>query len=54
VGEPCRNGWSKEFALLTDEEATAIEEAHSTAFAGVQDRPDDLEEPVEEEDLEER
>jgi hypothetical protein len=45
---------SKEFALLTVQEATAIEEAYSTAFAGVQDRPDELDEPAEEAGGEER
>jgi hypothetical protein len=39
---------SKEFALLTDEEATAIEQVYATAFKGVHDRPDEPKEPVEE------
>jgi hypothetical protein len=38
---------SNEFAPLTAGEATTIEQAYATAFAGVQDRPDELEEPIE-------
>jgi Fic family protein len=35
---------TKEFALLTTDEVTAIEQAYATTFAGVQDRPEELEE----------
>jgi hypothetical protein len=39
---------TKEFELLRDDEALAIEEAYASAFAGVMDRPDEEETPSDE------